>query len=68
VSDEVVRQRLQGQPSDKLEQDLKDYHREMDFIGAYFPEADIVRIDGAKKPNDVFKQLRQVLRQRMNKK
>ena len=68
VSDEVVRQRLQGQPPDKLEQDLKDYHREMDFIGAYFPEADIVRIDGARKPNDVFKQLRQVLKQRMNKK
>jgi adenylate kinase len=68
VRDEVVRQRLQGHLPDKLEQDLKDYHREMDFIDAYFPEADIVRVDGAKKPNGVFKQIRQVLKRRLNKK
>jgi adenylate kinase family enzyme len=68
VPDDVVRQRLQGQTADKIEQDLKDYHREMDFISAYFPEADIIHIDGAKKPNGVFKQIRQVLKQRLNKK
>jgi hypothetical protein len=39
----------------------------MDFIGAYFPEADIVRIDGSKKPRGVFQQIRQVLKQRLNK-
>jgi adenylate kinase len=68
VSDEVVRQRLRNESALKIEQDLKDYHREMDFIGAYFPEADIVRLDGEKKPNGVFKQIRQVLKQRLNKK
>jgi len=68
VPDEVVRQRLQGQSPDKVEQDLKDYHREMDFIGAYFPEADIVLVDGAQKPNGVFKQIRQALKSRLNKK
>ncbi|MEX2300078.1 MAG: nucleoside monophosphate kinase [Bryobacterales bacterium] len=68
VPDDVVRKRLEGQTAEKIEQDLKDYHREMDFISAYFPEADIVHIDGAKKPNGVFKQIRQVLKQRLNKK
>lgn len=67
VSDDVVRQRLEKESPAKLEQDLKDYHREMDFIGAYFPEADIVRIDGARKPNGVFKQIRQTLKQRLGK-
>lgn len=67
VPDDVARERLKGQSAPTLEQNLKDYHREMDFIGAYFPEADIVRIDGAKKPNGVFREIRQVLKQRLNK-
>jgi adenylate kinase len=67
VPDDAARQRLKGQPTLTVEQNLKDYHREMDFIGAYFPEADIVRIDGSKKPRGVFQQIRQVLKQRLNK-
>lgn len=67
VSDDIVRKRLPKESPLKLEQDLKDYHREMDFIGAYFPEADIVRIDGARKPGGVFKQIRQTLKQRFGR-
>ncbi len=67
VSDEVVRKRLPKESPLKLEQDLKDYHREMDFIGAYFPEADIIHIDGTRKPGGVFKQIRQTLKQRFGK-
>src|SRR4051812_934222 len=45
--DDVVRKRLKGQDRD-LEQELKDYHREFDFLRQYFPSADIRSVDGTK--------------------
>jgi adenylate kinase len=68
VSDEVVRERLQGQNAEQTEQDLKDYHREMDFFTVYFPQADIVPIDGATTPDAVFDQIRKVLDERQREK
>lgn len=67
VPDEVVRERLKGQSPEKIEQDLKDYHREMDFVQVYFPQADIVPIDASKKPRGVFRQIRHALQQRLNR-
>jgi adenylate kinase len=65
--DDVVRKRLKGQSPEKIEQDLKDYHREMDFVQVYFPQADIVPIDASKKPRGVFRQIREALKQRLNR-
>ena len=57
LSDDAVRQRLKGQNSAQVEQDLKDYHRETDFLAVYFPDAEIVKIDASKKESDVFAQI-----------
>jgi adenylate kinase len=67
VPDDVVRLRLKGQDPKTIEQNLKDYHREMDFVAVYFPQADIVAIDGSKKPKGVFRQIQQALNRRLKK-
>ena len=64
VPDEVVRQRLKNQNRPDLEQELKDYHREFDFVRTYFPEADIRTVDGTKKPAEVAQQIRKLLESR----
>jgi adenylate kinase family enzyme len=50
VPDATIRERAKttGRESDRpqiLEQRIKDYHREMDAISLYFPNAKIVDID-----------------------
>jgi adenylate kinase len=65
VPDDVVRKRLKSQSRD-IEQELKDYHREFDFVRQYFPEADIRAVDGTKPPAAVAKQIRKVLESRQN--
>ena len=67
VPDEVVRQRLKDQDPQQVEQDLKDYHREMDFIAVYFPQADIAKVDGDQRPDAVFGEIQQTLDQRLKK-
>src|SRR6185436_2310802 len=67
VPDDVVRTRLKGQNSAQIEQDLKDYHRENDFLTLYFPQADIVKIDGNKKAEAVFDQIRKAIDANMKK-
>ena len=59
VPDDVVRKRLEN--GRDIEQELKDYHREFDFIRTYFPDAHIENIDGTKSPAQVAKQIRKVL-------
>jgi adenylate kinase len=61
LSDEAVRQRLKGQKAEQIEQDLKDYHRETDFLYAYFPDAEIVKIDASKNESQVFDQIRKAI-------
>jgi len=61
LTDDAVRQRLRDQKTEQVEQDLKDYHRETDFLSAYFPEAEIVKIDGSKKEDAVFAQIRKAI-------
>jgi adenylate kinase family enzyme len=61
LSDDVVRQRMKGQKAEQIEQDLKDYHRETDFLHAYFPEAEIVTIDASRSESQVFEQISKVI-------
>jgi adenylate kinase family enzyme len=61
VPDAVVRQRLKGQKPEQIEQDLKDYHRETDFLSVYFPSANIVKINGEAKPDAVFEEIRKAI-------
>jgi adenylate kinase len=60
VPDDVIRDRAKktGRESDRsqiLEQRIKDYHREMDAISLYFPNANIVAVDGNKSEAEVWK-------------
>jgi adenylate kinase len=66
MPDSVVRERLKGQPPAQIEQDLKDYHRETDFLSTYFPEANIVKINGDRKPDAVFADIRKVIDKHVN--
>jgi adenylate kinase len=60
IPDDVVRKRLKSQKRD-LEQELKDYHREFDFVREYFPEAEIRTVDATGKPAVVAKEIRKLL-------
>jgi adenylate kinase len=64
VPDQVVRKRLKKNNVPDLEQQLKDYHRELDFVREYFPQADIRDVDATKRPADVAKQIRKLLQDR----
>jgi adenylate kinase len=60
VSDDIIRKRAKktGRQSDRsqvLEQRIKDYHREMDAISLYFPNAKIVPVDGNKSEEEIWK-------------
>ena len=58
--DDVVRKRLKGQSRD-VEQELKDYHREFDFVRQYFPTTDIRDVDATKEPAAVARQIKKIL-------
>jgi adenylate kinase len=61
--DDVVRKRLAGNKSGRdLEQELKDYHREFDFMRTYFPEADIRTVDATKPIAQVSKEIQSILK------
>ena len=66
VSDDVVRKRLlkrkaPGDTPEKIEDRLKDFHREMDMIQVYFPNAKIHKIDATKKPGTVSRRIQEIL-------
>jgi adenylate kinase family enzyme len=61
LSDAEVRRRAQKSDGRDVEQDLKDYHRELDFARLYFPDARIHEIDASKPVPEVAKQIREVL-------
>ena len=70
IPDEVVRKRLAGKDGTvpaSVEQRLKDYHRETTALRIYFPDAEIVEIDGTKKPRKVTKNIEAVLKQKFGK-
>ncbi|HXK06583.1 MAG TPA: nucleoside monophosphate kinase [Verrucomicrobiae bacterium] len=63
VPDDVARKRLEGEhvPAADIEQQLKDYHREVDFVRVYFPEADIHDVDGNQTREKVAKAISKLL-------
>lgn len=65
VPDQVVQQRISAvtDPAKKTdaEQRLKDYHREFDAMAYYFPNANIVKIDGTKPAISVSKDIQAAL-------
>jgi adenylate kinase len=61
ISDQVARKRLAKQSGRDLDQELKDYHRELDFARTYFPQADIREVDGTKSRDAVAKEIRKLL-------
>ena len=71
VPDEVVRKRSKGKDgkvSEAVEQRLKDYHRETMALKIYFPSAEVIEIDGTKKPNTVTKNIQKALKAKFEKK
>jgi adenylate kinase family enzyme len=66
VPDDTVRERAKttGRESDRpqiIEQRIKDYHREMDAISFYFPNAKIVDVDGSLPEAKVWKAIQTAL-------
>ena len=53
VPDQVVRKRLTKDKVTDIEQQLQNYHRELDFARIYFPQADIRDVNGDQKPAKV---------------
>lgn len=66
VPDAVVLKRLEkrkaiGDTQANIEQRLKDFHREMDMIHVYFPNAVIQKVDATRKPAAVSKSIEALL-------
>lgn len=61
VPDDVARKRLKKERVVDIEQQLQNYHRELDFAHVYFPQADIREIDGNRKPGKVAKDIGEIL-------
>ena len=60
----VKRDKKRGRDDDtpeQIERRLKDYHREMDFVQTYYPEANIHKVDGTKPVAEVSKAIEAVL-------
>lgn len=70
IPDDVVRKRLAGKGGTlpgSVEQRLKDYHRETTALRVYFPNAEIVELDGTKKRRTVTKKIEAVLKEKFGK-
>jgi adenylate kinase len=70
IPDDVVRKRLAGKDGTlpaSVEQRLKDYHRETTALRIYFPNAEIIELDGTKKPRKVTKNIQAVLKTKFGK-
>jgi adenylate kinase len=70
ISDENVYRRLGGSRrkiSDPVEQRLKDYHRETAALQIYFPNAEIVEVNGNRKPAAVTKSVETILKAKFGK-
>ncbi len=72
VPDDIVRKRLdkrqrEDDTPEQIERRLKDYHRELDMVRDYYPEANIWTIDGTKPAADVSKTIAAILSDEMPK-
>jgi adenylate kinase len=69
VADDLARQRSvkRGDKPAVFEQELRQYHTEMDMVRAYYPEADIWTIIGKREPPEVFETIITLIRSRMDR-
>jgi len=72
VPDEVARQRLKNRrraddTPELIEERLKNYHREMDMIRSYYPQANIWTINGDKPVEVVSSTIEAILKDEMPK-
>jgi adenylate kinase len=72
VPDDVVRERLRKRagPDDTPElitERLQQYHRDLDMVRAYYPQANIWTIDGTRSINDVAATIRSILNDELPK-
>jgi adenylate kinase len=70
VKDNVAHERSakRGGPDDSPEviaERLQEYHREMDMLRSYYPQADIWTIDGTRAPRGVSATIRLLVEERM---
>ena len=73
VSDNLVRQRLKARGRDDdtpevIARRLKDYHRELETIKSYYPEANIWTIDGSLPAAQVSQTIQSILKDELPKK
>jgi adenylate kinase family enzyme len=61
VPDDVARRQMKKEKVLDVEQQLHNYHRELDFAREYFPQADIRDIDGNRKPGKVANDIHKLL-------
>ena len=66
VPDNVDWQRLEKRKRsddtpEQIARRLKDYHRELDLVRSYYPEANIWTIDGTRSPSEVSKTIQSIL-------
>lgn len=62
VPENEVRARLSKDPKyANLDQLIKDYQRELQVLQLYFPDAEIHKVDGRPKPENVTKKIRAIL-------
>jgi adenylate kinase family enzyme len=48
-----------------IERRLKDYHRELDMIRDYYPEANLWKVDGTRPAADVSSTIEAILKDEM---
>lgn len=66
IPDDISRKRSENMSADPaaVEQRIKDYHREMDMVRLYFPDAEIVAVDGTRSQKKVESDINSVLKKR----
>lgn len=57
-------EKAKKEPRASVEQRLKDYHREMDMVRLYFPDAEIVAVDGTQSAKKVESKIGGILKKR----
>jgi adenylate kinase len=73
VPDDIIRERLKkrARPDDTPElisERLKQYHRDLDMVRAYYPQANIWTVDGTRPVNEVAATIRSILNDELPKK
>ena len=64
----LEKRRREDDTPEQIARRLKDYHRELDMVRAYYPEANIWTIDGTRSVSEVSKTIQSILNDEVTKK